>query len=134
MLLNNRKISITTYSTQKPWLKQLPDQNWLCILVVDDTPRRYLEEVLPKLLLKNVCWLCTVGRQCELAHDLMDEEIVYQEVVASEPCLPKHLVMTTWHDDFEEGVWFAVYAANHHDVTINRVVVLDMTDRAKQAK
>lgn len=104
MRFNDREILITTYSTENFWLKELPDQNWLCVLVVDNTPRHYIEEVLPELLLKNVCWLCTVGRESELAHDLMDEEIAYRQVKIPQPYLLKHFVITTWHDNFDEGI------------------------------
>ncbi|HEX8425422.1 DUF7684 family protein [Hymenobacter sp.] len=134
MLLNNRKITITKYSTEKPWLKEIPDQDWLCILVVDNIPRRYLDEVLPKLLLKNICWLCTVGSQCEFVHDLMDEEIIYRQVEETQPHLPKHFVFTSWHEDFNEGFSFAIYAARHDAVDIKNVVVLDMTNGIDQAR
>lgn len=34
--------------------------------------------------------------------------------------------MTTWHPDFEEGIWFGFFAAHHDEVTIDNVVILDM--------
>ena len=36
--------------------------------------------------------------------------------------------MTTWHTDFDEGVWFAFFAAYDEDASIDKVVILDMTD------
>jgi hypothetical protein len=39
--------------------------------------------------------------------------------------------MTTWHHNFEEGIWFAVFAAYDNEVHIKEVVILDMTDSAE---
>lgn len=36
--------------------------------------------------------------------------------------------MTTWHHGFDEGVWFAIFAARHDEILIDKIVVLDMTD------
>ena len=36
--------------------------------------------------------------------------------------------MTTWHDDFEEGIWFSIFTAYGEDVLIDKVVILDMTN------
>jgi hypothetical protein len=79
-ILNNRKIRIVEYSTEQNWFDQLPNEDWLCILVVNEKPRRYLDEVISKILVKDVGYVCTIGKQCEQVHDLLDEEIVYREV------------------------------------------------------
>lgn len=44
--------------------------------------------------------------------------------------------MTTWHHDFEEGIWFSIFAANSDDAEIEKVVFIDMTrgDRLSQIK
>jgi len=127
MTLNNREIVLVTYSTEKNWISQLPSSNWLCVLVDNDRPRKYINEVIPKIIVNNVCWVCTVGQSCEKVHDMIDEEIAFREVDIDDLYLPKHDIMTTWHNDFDEGVWFAIFAANDEDVAINKVVILDMT-------
>lgn len=126
MEINNRKISIVTYSTETNWVNEIPNENWLCVLVDNDKPRRYLEEVHSKILDHNVCHVCAIGKQCELNHDLIDEEIVIRDV--ENEYLPPFHIRTTWDNDFEEGVWFAVYAAFHANVDIDKVVFIDMTD------
>ncbi|HEY9660598.1 MAG TPA: hypothetical protein V6C65_19250, partial [Allocoleopsis sp.] len=40
--------------------------------------------------------------------------------------------MTTWHHDFSDGFWFALYSANVDGSDINKVVCLDMTDQDHQ--
>ena len=61
-------------------------------------------------------------------HDLIDEEIAFREVDIDKPYLPKHFIMTTWHHDFSEGLWFGIFAANNDEVCIEKVLILDMTE------
>ena len=127
MRISDREIRVVNYSTEKNWLQELPSQDWLCILCVHNTARNYLGEVFSKIILRDVSWVCTIGEQCELAHDLLDEEIAYRGCEEPPLYLPKHDVMTTWNNDFAEGIWFAVYAAHVYPIDISTVVVLDMT-------
>ena len=127
MTLNNRELIFITYSTEKNWEKDLPKNNWLCIVVDNDRPRQYIDEVISKIIENDVCWVLTVGQSCELIHDLVDEEIVFRQVDIDELYLPKHDIMTTWHTDFDGGIWFGIFAANDEDVQIDKVVILDMT-------
>jgi len=125
-VLNNRKVKLVEYSTEKNWLNQLPNKDWLCILVVNDKPRRYIDEVITKIILKDVGYVCTLGIQAELVHDLVDEEISFRN--AEQTYLPNHTIITTWHNNFEDGIWFALFAANSEEFKIEEVVILDMTD------
>jgi len=127
MILNNRRIIFIDYSTEKNWEKDLPKNNWLCILVDNDRPRQYVDEVISKIIENDVCWVLTVGQSCELTHDLIDEEIVFRQIDIDNLYLPKHDIMTTWHKNFDEGIWFGIFAANDEDVQIDKVVILDMT-------
>ena len=130
-VINDRRIRIVEYSTEKNWFGQLPSEDWLCILVVNDKPRRYIDEVISKIIAKDVRYVCTIGKQCELAHDLLDEEITFREVEIEKLYLPNHDIMTTWHHDFEEGIWFATFAAHDEEIRIKEIIILDMTDGAE---
>ena len=134
MTLNNRELIFITYSTEKNWEKDLPKNNWLCILVDNDRPRQFIDEVISKIIENDVCWVLTVGQSCELLHDLVDEEIVFRQVDIDVLYLPKHDIMTTWHTDFDEGVWFGIFAANDEDVQIDKVVILDMTEGKEERR
>ena len=128
MIISDREIIIVEYSTGTNWIEKLPHTNWLCVLVNNEKPRRYLDEVIKKIIDNNVCYVCTVGLSCELTHDLIDEEIVFREVDSEKLYLPNHLIVTTWHTDFAEGISFAILNAQHGEVEIKKVVILDMTD------
>ena len=127
MRINNREIRVVKYSTEKNWLQELPSQNWLCVLCVNNTARNYLDEVFSKIIIRDVSWVCTIGEQCELAHDLLDEEINYRECEEPPLYLPKNGIMTTWDNDFAEGIWFAIYATHVYPTDISTVIILDMT-------
>ena len=131
--INSRNVVLVEYNTDQNWFSQLPNQNWLCVLVSDDRDRNYLDEVISKIINKNVCYLCTVGKQCELVHDLADEEIAFREFDFDKPYLPEYDIMTTWHQDFEEGIWFSIIAAHHDEIEIETVVILDMTNGQRMA-
>jgi len=128
MTINDREIIAVKYTTEENWIKDIPQSNWLCILVDNNSQRQYLNEVTSKIINNNVCYVCTVGQSCEKTHDLIDQEIVFREVDIEKPHLPNHHILTTWHTDFGEGIWFAIFAAHHDEVLIDKVVVLDMTD------
>jgi hypothetical protein len=132
--INSRDVVFVEYHTAQNWFSQLPSRNWLCVLVSDDRDRNYLDEVISKIINKNVCYLCTVGKQCELVHDLADEEIVFREVDVDKPYLPEHGIITTWHHDFEEGIWFSIIAAHHDEIEIETVAILDMTNGQRMAE
>jgi hypothetical protein len=125
MVINQISIPLAEYRADKNWLAELPTQDWLCILIINEKHCPYLDEILPKLLLRNVAWFCTIGSQCEWAHDLLDEEIVFRE--AESLYFPTHPVMTTWHDDFKEGIWFTLFAAQDNQVTLKQIAILDLT-------
>ncbi len=41
--------------------------------------------------------------------------------------LPNHDIMTTWHNDFEDGIRFAIFGAHNENIEFEEVVILDMT-------
>lgn len=127
-VINNRKVKITGYSTEKNWQGELPNRDWLCVILINNKPRRYIDEVISKIIVRDVGYVCSVGKQAELVHDLVDEEITFRECEIDKPYLPNHSIITTWHNDIVEGIWFALFAANTEEAEIKEVVILDMTD------
>ncbi|MGY2134885.1 DUF7684 family protein [Hymenobacter sp. HD11105] len=131
MIINDRTITLTEYRTDQNWLAKLPQHHWVCVLLVHEKRGHYIDEILPKLLLRNVAYVCSIGRAGEWAHDCLDEEVVFRDV--EQLYLPPHRVVTTWHPDLEEGMWHAVWEANHDHVPLHAVAVLDLTGGAENA-
>lgn len=113
MIRNDREVIFIKYSTEENWSKNIPKENWLCILVDNDRPKRYLNEVIAKIINNDVCYVCTIGQSSENTHDLIDEEIAFREVDIEDHYLPKHGIVTVWDTNMTEGIWFAFYAAHN---------------------
>lgn len=81
-----------------------------------------MDEIANSAIDKKVAFVCTLGEEAEWMHDWFDEIIVSRSLAGSaeEP-------VTTFHEDFEAGVWFAFYAALG-EKEIEKVVCLDLTD------
>ncbi|ALJ00694.1 DUF7684 family protein [Rufibacter tibetensis] len=127
-IINNRLVKLVEYSTENNWSDQLPNKDWLCILVANDMPRRYIDEVISKIIAKDVGYVCAIGNQAELAHDLVDEEISFRYAEIEKTYLPNHTIVTTWHNDYEDGIWFALLAADSEEFKIKEVVIFAMID------
>ncbi|WP_031528619.1 DUF7684 family protein [Dyadobacter crusticola] len=132
--LYGRRVIHIEYDTATNWSSRLPNANWLCILVSDRRERRYLDEVISKIIEKDVGWVATIGSQCELVHDLIDEEIAFRMADIEPLYLPKHNIMTTFHHDFSDGIWFSIVAADDDEFEIKSVVILDLTEGASDDK
>ncbi|MFN8864488.1 MAG: class I SAM-dependent methyltransferase [Flavobacteriales bacterium] len=130
MTIANREIITLTCSDQSDWRARLPRSNWLCVVAAENDDRRLLDEVIDALIDNDVCYICTIGSQAERIHDLIDEEIVNREVMHGKKHLPPHTITTTWHEQPEEGIWFATHAA-FHEVPIERIVILEMSHGAE---
>jgi hypothetical protein len=128
MTINNREIFTEKYTTEENWIKYIPQSNWLCILVDNNRQRIYLDEVISKIIHNDVCYVCAIGLSCEMTHDLIDEEIVFREIDIEKLHIPNHHIITTWHKNFDEGIWFALFEAYHDEVTIDKVIILDLTN------
>ena len=126
-IINNREILVVEYSTERNWLAHLPNVNWLCIIVDNDRDRRYVNEVIGKILAKDVSYICSLGDKAEKNYNLIEEEITFRQADIEKPYLPKHYIATAKHKDIEEGIWHAIYEAHHNDVIINKVVIIDLS-------
>lgn len=124
--INERKIIYIKHDIAKAWFKDLPDKSWLLFVMTGNDDRNIFSEINRRAIDNNVVYVCSVGLNCELFHDNLDEYIVIREV--ENEYLPDCHIMTTWHDDFDEGFWFAATAANGDDREINKVVCLDITN------
>ncbi len=87
-------------------------------------------------------YVCTVGQECEWAHDWFDETILVNRINKKLPIdSPDDFdeePMTTWHNDFDEGFWFATTSAypsiNDEYVYVDKVVCLDLTDKPNRQR
>lgn len=128
MMINNRDIIIAKYSTEENWMKTMPRSNWLCILIDNNRELNYLNEVVAKIIENDVCYICTMGQSCQKTYELIEEEIIFRGVDIEKLYLPEYEILISCQEDFEEGIRFALYEAQHEKVLIHQVFVLDMTN------
>ncbi|MFZ6050759.1 hypothetical protein [Halocola ammonii] len=124
--VNNRSFYYFSALSQN-WKDQLPTSNWLLLLIGDSRDEDLMNEIARASLENNVAYVSTLGKEAEWIHDWFDEVAAIRSLPAKaeEP-------ITTFHDDFEEGVWFAFHAA-FGKTEIGKVVCVDFTG-AHQSK
>ena len=126
----NRQITFEVYDTSKNWIADFPTENWALVIIAEEENRNYFDEIIRKAIERNVSYIHSVGKQHDLIHDMADEEIVFREVDIEKLYLPKHLIMTTGVEDFENGIWYGVYVTHNEETEINQVVILDVTKKS----
>jgi hypothetical protein len=125
--LNDREILYQRHDLEIDWVKNLPESNWLFLAIIEIDNSWIIDEIARRIIDKNVCYACCVGTYAEKMHDLIDENLVIREVEIENLHLPKHAVMTTWHKNIEDGLWFASFCAFHETESIDKILCMDIT-------
>jgi len=128
--ITNRKINFVEFDTAKNWIADFPTKNWCLIIIATEKKQNYFDEIIRKSIDKNVGYICGVGKQHDLIHEMADEEIVFREVDIDDYYLPKHCIMTVGNDDFENGIWFGLNMTFNPETEIDEIVILDLTKKA----
>lgn len=128
--ITNRKISYVEFDTTKNWIIDFPTDNWCLILIADEKKSTYFDEIIRKSIDRNVGYICGVGKQHDLIHEMADEVLVFREVDIDDYYLPKHSIMTVGDEDFENGIWFGLNLTFNNETEINEIVILDLTKKA----
>lgn len=132
--INEREVLYLKHHIGINWSKELPISNWLLVAIVELDNTSILDEIARKVIDKDVCYACCTGTFGEKMHDLIDENLVIRETEIEELHFPNHQVMTIWHKDTVEGLWFAAYSSFHETELIERIVCLDIgKDSNKEA-
>ena len=108
--------------------------NWLFVSLVETENSNILDEIARKIIDNDVCYACCIGTSGEKLHDLIDENLVIRETEIEKLYLPNHQVMTTWHKDTAEGLWFASYSAFHETELIEKIFCLDIGKNSKKVE
>jgi hypothetical protein len=130
--INNREIFYQKLDTEINWTQSLPDNNWLIVALAESDNSNILDEIARKVIDKDVCYACCIGTFGEELHDLIDETLVSREVEIENLHVPTHLVMTTWHKDVSNGLWFAIYSAFHETQSITKIICLDIGNDSRK--
>ncbi|MBI3501188.1 MAG: hypothetical protein HY063_05280 [Bacteroidetes bacterium] len=134
----DRQIFYLSTRQTNNWAEQLPTDNWLALTVGHDKDIKLYNELADKCIDKNVLYVCAVGHACELIHDIFDQTVIQKKIAVGDSVASpddfENSPMTTWHNDFEEGVWFAMTSAFHGTKDIDKIVVIDLTDKSERQR
>lgn len=78
--------------------------------------------------------MCTIGNACELIHDIFEETEVVYEIEGKRISNEDECVLSTWHDDINEGLYFAINTAYIDNKIINKIVCIDMTESGEKVE
>ncbi len=135
--IEDRKIYYLSVNETENWVDKLPNNNWLVAVICDKRDAKLLEQVTKSCLEKGVLYVCTMGQECEWAHDYFDEMVfIYRlnkKLPISSPEDFDEEPMTTWHNDLFEGLRFATTSAfptiQDEYISVDKVVCIDLSDK-----
>jgi len=117
------------------WENELPMTNWLALPILNEPEKVLAERIARACLDKDVAYICSLGSACEMLHDWIDDQVLIDKIKVGAPVSSpddfEHSPMTTWHNDFEEGVWFALWVAHDDYKEIQSVVCIDMSEKGE---
>jgi hypothetical protein len=128
--ITDRTIKFVEFYTAKNWIYDFPTDNWCLILIEDEKQTNYFDEIIRKSIDRNVGYICGVGKQANLIHNMADEEFVFRDMNSVDYYLPKHHIMTVGDKDFENGIWFGLNLTFNSETDINEIVIVDVTKKA----
>jgi len=131
--VNERQIFYIKVRTERNWFDELPYGNWIAFTVADLNDKELLVAAVPRCIDRLVAYTCSAGQLAAYTEDLFDEEISNRVIkVESEIdslCNFETSSITTIHQNFSEGFWFASVVAFADQKEIDKVVCLDFTNQ-----
>ena len=128
--ITNRKLKFVEFDTSKNWILGFPNDNWCLIIIAEENKPTYFDEIIRKSIERNVGYICAIGKQHDLIHNMADEEIAFRDADIDDYYLPNHHIMTVGDDNFENGLWFGINLTFNGETDINEIIILDLTKQA----
>ncbi|WP_020531034.1 hypothetical protein [Flexithrix dorotheae] len=131
--INRRKIYYVQIRNNPEWKHSLPKNDWVAFSIADIEDEELVPPAVKICMDKNVSYVCSAGTLANWTENYFDEEISWR-IVEFEMQNKKEFdfnisPVTTAHENFEEGFWFATTLAHKNDFNINRVICLDFTKK-----
>lgn len=101
-------------------------KNWILFIITSDSNIKSIMEFAKLCLDNNVLYVCCAGDAASIAEDIFDEEFVWRKILAGDDEY-SDVLMTTFHKDFSEGLWFATSVAVHESQVIENIVCADFS-------
>jgi len=105
--------------------------NWVLFVIEDNIRNPILGQFADMCIDKDILSICAAGKAGSEVDDVFDFKMVDRGMEGKK--LPSwfqtddDVLMTSWHENFDEGFWFALTTANYRELPIETVVVANLT-------
>jgi hypothetical protein len=118
------KINFVEFDTTKNWIDEFPNKDWSVVIFADVLNRNYFDEIIRKVIDRNVLWISSVGKQQDLIHDMSDDEILIRDI--ENGYLPNHDIMTIGVTDLIDGLFSGIFLPIQSEENIQEIVIIDV--------
>jgi hypothetical protein len=133
-LLNDRNILYCDVGSDLAKTGEFPTANWLLFAIADKGQLELLYSFAEKCLDRGVLYICGAGEASSEIDDAFDFVVLDRKLASLKRDLTEDdfddSPMTTWHNDFDEGFWFAATTAYHEKEAIGHVIVANLTQES----
>lgn len=120
---------------QTDWHTNLPGVPWIAYTIVGNEDKDLLNDLVNKCLDTPLGYSCSAGELSSLTEEYFDEEevlrVVDEEIKTGKEIGYEASPMTSFHNNFSDGLWFACVTANQiidgDYIKAQTVVCLDCT-------
>lgn len=131
--IRQRKIYYLQVRNNERWKHSLPKNDWMVFTIANKEDEELVPPAVKICLDRNVSYTCSAGGLAYMTEEYFDEEITWRgveyEMKTKKEFDYEFSPVTTAHNNFGEGFWFAATLANNDDYGIEKVVCLDFTKR-----
>ncbi|WKN43575.1 hypothetical protein [Tunicatimonas pelagia] len=131
--INRRKVFYIQVRNNADWIKSLPTRDWIAFTIANKEDEELIPPAVKICLDHHVSYTCSAGELATMTEEYFDEEITWR-AVGYEQETGKDFdydqsPVTTFHQNFGEGFWYASTLANDDNFEIDKVVCIDFTKR-----
>ncbi|MFL1012359.1 hypothetical protein [Flavisericum labens] len=131
--INRRKIYYVQVRNNSEWKNSLPKNDWIVFTIANKEDEELVPPAVKICMDKNVAYTCSAGTLAHWTEQYFDEEITGRaldfELRTKKKFAYELSPVTTAHQNFSEGFWFATTLAFDGFKETDKVVCLDFTKR-----
>jgi hypothetical protein len=131
--INRRKIYYVQVRNNPEWKNSLPKNDWIVFTIANKEDEELVPPAVKICMDKNVAYTCSAGTLAHWTEQYFDEEITGRaldfELRTKKKFDYEFSPVTTAHQNFSEGFWFATTLAYDGFKETDKVVCLDFTKR-----
>ncbi len=133
-IINKRQILYCNIRKNADWINQLPQNHWILFSITNNEDKDLINDTIEICVDKKVGYTCAVGELSVYVEDCFDEEYAYRKTMNlrinnNDLFNVSNVLMTTSHENFGEGFWFATTLARNDPFVFDKVICLDFTTR-----